>query len=156
MPQVDANGRIIPDPVGPAHSPEQHITGSPLQAAVATTMADRAASIEAAHSLGAGQKAGRRHRGGANEASVPKLPEAGTMGTSFEKAFMGIHDLKAQLHADAAGDKLAHAPPVQVHGSGRKSRRKVNGIRHKRTHRRKHHRHTSRRSRVRRVHSRRR
>lgn len=119
----------------------QQMTGSPLDAAANKTIASQQAQAQQVKALGAGQKGSarrKRRRGGG--ASVPQIPEAGTIpGVSFSNNHVdGINTLN-QLRASGAYDKLAGSQPiVKVGGRTKKRSRKVkkNGRSHKRTHRR--------------------
>lgn len=132
------NGQIIPAPVA-LHTPTtQNIEGSAIEAAATRTTASNAAQVAAFKSLGAGQKGGKRYRGGAAHlnASIPFLPSAGSIpGISHEQNHLdGVNNLN-QLRASATGDKLSGAAPYQA--GGKRTRRKANGRGHKRTHRRR-------------------
>jgi len=138
---VQSNGRIVPGVVKPELPKSQQITGTPIQAATNKTLASTAAAAETAKSMGAGQKGGkrktrrrkvtrrRRYRGGENmNAKIPKLPEAGTIpGVSFSNNHLKSTNLLNQIRADAAGDKLGNAPPVQMGGLKKKrsTRRRI-------------------------------
>jgi hypothetical protein len=121
--------------------PTQRLEGSPLEAASKVTLDANAKLAAAARAMGAGQKgSSRKKRGGAESlnASIPKIPEAGTIpGVSFANNHVAMVDLKNQLAANATGDKLYDQQPYTPAG-GRRTKRKSkakNGRRSKRTHR---------------------
>lgn len=157
---VTSNGQIIVNQGPPLHTGfTQNITGTPIDAAAGKTMAAQAQQIATAKSLGAGQKgASRRHkkkrrmRGGVNlNASIPSLPEAGTIGgVSHAQNHLNAVDNLNQIKADQVYDGLHNATPRSV--GGKRSRKvKKNGRSHKRTHRRKHSKHVTRHRRTRHV-----
>ena len=145
------NGQIIPAQV-PAHT-EQHVqnmTGSAVDAASQKNLASVAAQAAQVKHLGAGQK------GGSNV--VPfNLPEANSIkGISHAGIHEAAGNLHAQLKANAAGDSLANANPIQLGGMQKfsdgvyrmkMSKTKRNGRSHKRSNRRKRRRTTRRRRR---------
>jgi hypothetical protein len=126
----------------------QNITGSPIDAAAAKTMASQAQQAEATKALGAGQKGSsrrrRRHRGGSQ--SVPKIPEGGTIpGVSFAGNHVKAIDNLNQLRADSVYDGLLNAPATKVGGFTKKRRGKSkNGRRNNRTRRGKRNKHSTR------------
>lgn len=127
----------------------QNITGSPIDAAAAKTMASQAAQAQATKALGAGQKGSsrrrrRRHRGGSE--AIPKIPEGGTIpGVSFAGNHVKAIDNLNQLRADKVYDGLINAPAAKVGGFTKKRRGKSkNGRRNLRTRRRYRNKHTSR------------
>ena len=114
---------------------------SMLDAAVKQTLESQHDAAQAFEKMGAGQK------GGGPYAYVPKIPEGGTVpGVSHEKAYVGALDIYNQAKANAAYDKLIHAPPMQVKAGGKRKVRtkKKHGRSRNRTHRRKHRRHSRR------------
>jgi hypothetical protein len=125
----------------------QNITGSPIDAAAAKTMASQAQQAEATKALGAGQKGSsrrRRHRGGSQ--SIPKVPEGGTIpGVSFAGNHVKAIDNLNQLRADKVYDGLLNAPAAKVGGFTKKRRGKSkNGRRNNRTRRGKRNKHSTR------------
>jgi len=143
---TDGSGRLVAT-AGPALHipPTQNVTGSLIDAAASKTMAAQQTLANAVKSLGAGQKgAGKRRKtrkGGAVNlnAQVPMLPEAGTIkGVSHETNHINAVDTLNQIRADGIYDQHINAQPYQVAGRVRKTKRKSNGSRHHRTHRRKH------------------
>lgn len=137
----DATGRFIVTQGPPLHiPPTQHVTGSFIDAASSKTLASQAQQVAAYKSLGAGIRGGKRRtkRGGAvnMNAQVPYLPEAGTIqGVSHETNHLTAVNNLNQIRADASYDSQIHAPAYQVAGKRRKTVRKSNGRRHKRSHR---------------------
>jgi hypothetical protein len=129
------SGQIILPPV-PLHKPSaQNIEGSAIEAASQKTIASNAAQAAAFKSLGAGQKGGRRMRGGAPNlnASIPFLPSANSIpGVSHEDVHLNNVNNLNQIRASATGDKLSQAAPYKV--GGKRTRRKANGRGNKRTH----------------------
>ena len=126
----------------------QNITGSPIDAAAAKTMASQAQQAEAVKALGAGQKGASRrrrrfYRGGSE--GIPKIPEGGTIpGVSFAGNHVKGVDTLNQLRADKVYDGLMNAPAAKVGGFTKKRRgksKKRHGRRNNRTrrgHRNKH------------------
>ena len=128
------------------------VEGGPINAASAKTMASLAESAEASKAMGAGQKGSsrrrrrrsRKHRGGAAAnmtVNVPTLPTANSVpGSSFADVNKQAVDNLNAIKFAGAYDKLSNAPPVQVKGGTRKrrnkSKKRKNGRRSKRTHRR--------------------
>ena len=146
---ADSTGRMIAT-AGPALHipPPQTITGSLIDAASAKTLAAQQTQASAARALGVGQRAGsrrkmrkmRKMRGGAVNlnAQVPYIPEAGSIrGVSHETNHLTAVNNLNQIRADAVYDTQINASPLQVAGRARKTRRKANGRRDNRTHRRK-------------------
>lgn len=137
----DATGRFIVTQGPPLHiPPTQHVTGSFIDAASSKTLASQAQQVAAYKSLGAGTRGGKRRtkRGGAvnMNAQVPYLPEAGTIqGVSHETNHLTAVNNLNQIRADASYDSQIHGPAYQVAGKRRKTVRKSNGRRHKRSHR---------------------
>jgi hypothetical protein len=137
----------------------QTITGSPIDAAASKTLAAHAQQVATAKAMGAGQKgSSRRHkkkrrmRGGVNlNASIPSLPEAGTIpGVSHAQNHLNAVNNLNQVRADGVYDGLHSATPRSM--GGKRSRKvKKNGRSHKRTHRRKHSKHATRNRRSRHV-----
>lgn len=153
---TDATGRLVAT-AGPKVyiPPTQSISGSAIDAASSKTLADQATSAAASKALGVGQKGAsrRRRRGGSTNmnAQVPLLPEAGTIkGVSHETNHLNAVNNLNQLKADSVYDSQINAPAMQVAGRKRKTKRKSNGGRHRRTHRGKHRKSTHRRRRTRR------
>lgn len=129
----------------------QNITGSPIDAAAAKTMASQSEQAQAVKALGAGQKGAsrrrlRRYRGGSE--GIPKIPEGGTIPrVSFAGNHVNAVDNLNQLRADKVYDGLANAPPVKVGGFTKKRRgksKKRHGRRNNRTRRGNRNKHTSR------------
>lgn len=177
---VAPNGQIVITQGPTPHTGfTQHITGSPLEAAAAKTLAAQQAQIQASKTLGAGQKgAGKRRKstkrkGGAApnmEVKVPAIPEAGTIpGVSHEQNHINAINNLNQLRASSAYDSLINANPIKLGGfvlrdaeamypgsgsqedtKGRRKTKKKHGRRHKRTHRRRSSKSTHRRRRSRR------
>ena len=157
---VTSNGQIIVNQGPPLHTGfTQNITGSPIDAAANKTLAANAHQVAAAKGMGAGQKgSSRRHkkkrrmRGGVNlNASIPSLPEAGTItGVSHAQNHLdGVNNLN-QIKADQVYDGLHNATPRSV--GGKRSRKvKKHGRGNKRTNRRKHSKHVTRHRRTRHV-----
>jgi hypothetical protein len=118
------NGQIIAAAGPPLHTPAaQTITGGPINAAAAKTMAAQAQQVEAAKALGAGQKGSsrrrRRHRGGASNlnASIPFMPTANSIpGVSAENNHLNSVNNLNQIRADKVYDALQNAPPVKMGG----------------------------------------
>lgn len=139
------NGQILPPAPGLYTPPTQHLEGSPLEAAATKTIAANAAQAKAFHDLGGGQKGGkRRMRGGGPNATIPSLPEAGTIpGVSHASVHLAGVDNLNQIRASAVGDSLSHAAPYTPHAGGKRTRRKANGRRNKRTRCGRNHKHTS-------------
>jgi hypothetical protein len=136
----------------------QQITGTPIDAAAAKTLAANARQVATAKSMGAGQKgASRRHkkrrmRGGVNlNASIPSVPEAGSIpGVSHAQNHLDAVNNLNQIRADKVYDGLHNATPRSM--GGKRSRKvKKNGRSHKRTNRRKHRKHVTRNRRSRHV-----
>lgn len=153
---VTSSGQIIVNSGPPLHTGfTQNITGTPIDAAAAKTLAAQAQQVAAAKSLGAGQKGSsrkRRLRGGVNlNASIPSVPEAGTIpGVSHAQNHLDAVNNLNQLRHDSVYDGLHNATPRSM--GGKRSRKvKKNGRSHKRTHRRKHRKHASRHRRTRNV-----
>jgi len=127
MAGLSESGRIIPAQPTPFTGHTQTITGSPLEAAAATTLTQNATMAAAAKSLGVGQKGGRRkQRGGSNLAvHLPSLPQAGTIaGVSHENVHVAGVNNYNQMKADGAGDGLINATPVKLGGNKTKRRAK--------------------------------
>ena len=175
---VGPTGQIIINQGPPLHTGfVQNMQGSPIEAAAAKTMAAQQSQAAAAKALGAGQKGSsrrrRRQRGGVNlNASIPSVPEAGTIkGVSHAQNHINAVNNLNQLKHDQVYDGLINATPMKIGGfrfrdaeglypgSGthedtkhhRKTKKK-HGSRHKRTHRRISRKSTSRRRRGRRSH----
>lgn len=136
--------------------PAQQITGTPIEAAANKTLATQAQQVATAKAMGAGQKGSsrkrRRMRGGTNlNASIPNVPEAGTIpGVSHAQNHLDAVNNLNQIRADKVYDGLHNATPRAV--GGKRSRKvKKNGRSHKRTNRRKHSKHASRNRRTRHV-----
>jgi hypothetical protein len=122
------------------------VEGGIMNAASNKTVASLADSANIAKAMGAGQKGSsrrrRKHRGGSQNlnANVPPIPTAGSIpGVSFAGTHVdAVNNLNA-MRAAGAYDKLINAPP-QVKGGTRKrrnkSKKRKNGRRSKRTHRR--------------------
>jgi hypothetical protein len=154
---VTSSGQIIVNSGPPLHTGfTQNITGTPIDAAAAKTLAAQAQQIAAAKSLGAGQKgSSRRHkkrrmRGGVNlNASIPSLPEAGTItGVSHAQNHLDAVNNLNQIRHDKVYDGLHNATPRSM--GGKRSRKvKKNGRSNKRTHRGKYRKSSSRHSRTR-------
>lgn len=154
---VTGTGQIL---VNQAPTPHlgftQQITGTPIDAAAAKTLAAQAQQVATAKSMGAGQKGSsrkrRRMRGGTNwNASIPTIPEAGSIpGVSHAQNHLNAINNLNQIRADQVYDGLHSATPRSV--GGKRSRKvKKNGRSHKRTHRRKHRKHATRHRRTRHV-----
>jgi hypothetical protein len=152
------SGQIIPVQPALRLPPVQHIEGSALEAASTKTLASNAALAETAAKLGAGQKgSGRKkfRKGGAQNlhATIPSLPEAGTIpGVSHASNHLRNVDNLNQLVADRSGDALMNAQPYDPTPTkgGRRTKRHrkaKNGRSHKRTHRRGNRKSTTRRRR---------
>jgi hypothetical protein len=152
---VTSNGQII---VNQAPAPHlgftQQITGTPIDAAASKTLAAHAQQVAAAKSLGAGQKGAsrrrKRMRGGTNwNASIPSIPEAGSIpGVSHAQNHLDAINNLNQIRADKVYDGLHNATPRSV--GGKRSRKvKKNGRSNKRTNRRKHSKHATRHRRAR-------
>jgi hypothetical protein len=138
------NGQILPPAPGLYTPPTQRIEGSALEAAATKTIAANAAQAKAFHDLGGGQKGGRRMRGGGPNATIPSLPEAGTIpGVSHAGVHLAGVDNLNQIRASAVGDSLSNAAPYTPRTGGKRTRRKANGRRNKRTRCRRDHKHTS-------------
>jgi len=135
--------RIIPT-LPPFYNPDspQKAEGGPLEAAANDTLTAQAKSAAAFKALGAGQKGSsrRRKRGGAAtmNATFPSLPTANSMpGASAIDRHVELVDMKNQFAANAAGDKLANATPMQLGGKTKKRGSKAkHGRRGNRTHKR--------------------
>jgi hypothetical protein len=141
-----ANGQIVvaPPKMYEGPSPAKLPGNSMLDAAAKQTLESQHDAAQAFAKMGAGQK------GGGSYAYVPKIPEGGTVpGVSHEKAYVGAIDIYNQARANAAYDKLIHAPPIQVKTGGKRKlkTKKKHGRGRNRTHRRKHRRNTRRRRR---------
>lgn len=153
---VTGTGQII---VNQAPTPHlgftQQITGTPIDAAAAKTLAANAQQVAAAKAMGAGQKGAsrkRRMRGGTNwNASIPSVPEAGTIpGISHAQNHLDAVNNLNQIRADKVYDGLHNATPRAV--GGKRSRKvKKHGRSNKRTHKRKHRKHATRNRRTRHV-----
>ena len=147
---VGADGKImITD--GPALNTgfkQTGVEGGPINAASAKTVSSLNQAAETAKAMGAGQKGSsrrrrkhRKHRGGGTNANIPTLPTANSIpGVSYAGTHVdSVNNLNALRYAGAY-DKLINAPPVQVKGGTRKrrnkSKKRKNGRRSKRTHRR--------------------
>jgi hypothetical protein len=122
----------------------QDIEGSALEAASSKTISANARLAETSKAMGAGQKGGRRMRGGAESlnAHIPSIPEAGTMrGVSYASVHLKNADNLNQILADKTGDALKDSQPFDPTptkgGRRTKRHRKVNGRSGKRTHRRR-------------------
>jgi len=153
---TDATGRLVAT-AGPKMyiPPTQNITGSAIDAASSKTLSDQETAATASRTLGVGQKGAgrRRRRGGAVNlnAQVPILPEAGTIrGVSHETNHLNAVNTLNQLKADSIYDSQINAPAFQVAGRKRKTRRKSNGGRNRRTYRRKYRKSSNRNRRTRR------
>jgi hypothetical protein len=173
---VGPNGQIIINQGPPLHTGfTQHMTGGPIDAAAAKTLAAQQSQINASRSLGAGQKGSgrKKQRGGVNlNANIPVLPEAHTIpGVSRTEAHLAaVNNLNA-IKTAGVYDGLTNATPIQMGGfrlrdaeglypgSGthvdtkhRRRTKKKHGSRNKRINRRISRKSTSRRSRKRRSH----
>ena len=154
---VTSNGQIIVNSGPPLHTGfTQQITGTPIDAAANKTLAAHAQQVATAKAMGAGQKGAsrrrKRMRGGVNlNASIPSVPEAGTIpGVSHAQNHLDAVNNLNQIRADKVYDGLHNATPRTV--GGKRSRKvKKNGRSHKRTHRRKHRKHATRHRRTRNV-----
>lgn len=153
---VTTSGQILVNSGPPLHTGfTQNITGTPIDAAAAKTLAAHAQQVATAKAMGAGQKGSsrkRRMRGGTNlNASIPSIPEAGTIpGVSHVQNHLDAVNNLNQIRADQVYDGLHNATPRAV--GGKRSRKvKKHGRSHKRTHRRKHRKHASRHRRTRHV-----
>jgi len=153
---VTSAGQIIVNSGPPLHTGfTQQITGTPIDAAANKTLAANAQQVATAKAMGAGQKGSsrrRRMRGGTNlNASIPSLPEAGTIpGVSHVQNHLDAVNNLNQIRADGVYDNLHSATPRSV--GGKRSRKvKKNGRSNKRTHKRKHSKHASRNRRSRHV-----
>jgi hypothetical protein len=152
---VTSSGQIIVNSGPPLHTGfTQQITGTPIDAAASKTLAAHAQQVAAAKSLGAGQKGAsrrrKRMRGGVNlNASIPSVPEAGTIaGVSHAQNHLDAVNNLNQIRADKVYDGLHNATPRSV--GGKRSRKvKKNGRSNKRTNRRKHGKHATRNRRAR-------
>ncbi len=154
---VTGSGQIIVNSGPPLHTGFiQNITGTPIDAAAAKTLAANAQQVATANSLGAGQKGAsrrrRRMRGGVNlNASIPSVPEAGSIpGVSHAQNHLDAVNNLNQIRADAVYDGLHNATPMAV-GGKRSRKAKKHGRSHKRTNRRKHRKHVTRHRRTRHV-----
>lgn len=149
---IGADGKIVITD-GPALNTgfkQTGVEGGPINAASAKTVSSLNQAAETAKAMGAGQKGSsrrrrktRKHRGGA-AANVPTLPTANSVpGVSFADTHVKAVDNLNALRYAGAYDKLINAPPAQVKGGTRKrkvkSKKRKNGRRSKRTHRRRHH-----------------
>ena len=125
----------------------QKMTGSPIDAAAAKTMASQAEQAQAVKALGAGQKGASRRRRRRRGGGIPTVPEAGTIpGVSFAGNHVKGVDTLNQLRADKVYDGLANAPPAKVGGFTKKRRgksKKRHGRRNNRTRRGHRNKHTS-------------
>jgi hypothetical protein len=141
------SGQIIPLQPALRLPPVQHLQGSALEAASTKTLASNAALADTAAKLGAGQKGSSRkklRKGGAQNlhASIPSLPEAGTIpGVSHANNHLANVNNLNQLVADRTGDALMNAQPYDPTPTkgGRRTKRHrkaKNGRSNKRTHRR--------------------
>lgn len=154
---VTPSGQIIVNSGPPLHTGfTQQITGTPIDAAAAKTLAANAQQVATAKSMGAGQKgASRRHkkrrmRGGVNlNASIPSMPEAGSIpGVSHAQNHLDAVNNLNQIRADKVYDGLHNATPRSM--GGKRSRKvKKHGRSNKRTNRRKHRKHATRNRRTR-------
>ena len=88
--------------------------------------------------MGAGQKGGRRLRGGATlNAPSSLLPSAGSIpGVDPTNTHIAAVDNLNAIRAAAVGDKLHNAAPYYPKSGGKRTKRKANGRRRHRTHRR--------------------
>lgn len=132
------NGQILP-PAPALHTPAtQQVPGGILNAAADVTAASRAHQIETAAKMGAGQKGGRRLRGGATlNAPSSLLPSAGSIpGVDPTNTHIAAVDNLNAIRAAAVGDKLHNAAPYYPKSGGKRTKRKANGRRRHRTHRR--------------------
>lgn len=154
---VTSNGQIIVNSGPPLHTGfTQNITGTPIDAAATKTLAAQAQQVATAKAMGAGQKgSSRRHkkrrmRGGVNlNASIPSLPEAGTItGVSHAQNHLDAVNNLNQIRHDKVYDGLHNATPRTM--GGKRSRKvKKNGRSNKRTHRGKYRKSSSRNRRTR-------
>ena len=145
--QTLPNGQILP-PAPALYTPAtQQVEGGVLNAAADKTIAARAAQIETAQKMGAGQKgAGRRRtkrkfRGGAETLNAPasNLPTASSIpGVDPTNSHIAAVDNLNAIRAAAVGDKLHNVAPYSPKSGGKRTKRKSNGRRHHRTHRRGH------------------
>ena len=149
---VGSDGRITitqPPPLVKGVA-QNNVPGGAINAASAKTLASLTETAEAAKALGAGQKGSsrrrrRRMRGGSQQnmnANPPTLPTANSMpGTSFADTHVKAIDNLNALRAGGVYDNLAKAPPIIKTAGGtrkrrNKSKKRKNGRRSKRTHRR--------------------
>jgi hypothetical protein len=135
------NGQILPPPVAMYIPPAQSVPGGALNAAADKTVTARAQQIETAQKMGVGQKGGkRRFKGGAENlnAHASLLPSAGSIpGVDATNLHVENTDRLNAIRAAATGDKLANsAPYYPAKSGGKRTKRKSNGRRHHRTHRR--------------------
>ena len=137
------NGQILLPAPALSTPPTQRMEGSAIEAAATKSISSNAAQAKAFHDLGGGQKGGRM-RGGNLNASITSLPEAGTIpGVSHANVHLaGVNNLN-QIRASAVGDSLSKAAPYTPAKGGKRTRRKANGRRNKRTRCRRNHKHTS-------------
>jgi hypothetical protein len=150
------NGQYIPLPPQlhiPQHS---NITGSPIDAASARTIAAQTTQAATARSLGVGQKGSgrkRRYRGGTTAQNLnvvpPAIPTANSINgvSPIENHIKAVNTLN-QIRASGMFDGTSKMAPIQMAGTKRK--RRTNGRRRYRTHRRRNSRTTHRRRRSRR------
>ena len=140
------SGQIIPLQPALRLPPVQHLQGSALEAASTKTLESNAALADTAAKLGAGQKGSSRkklRKGGAQNlhASIPSVPEAGTIpGVSHANNHLANVNNLNQLVADRTGDALMNAQPYDPTPTkgGRRTKRHrkaKNGRSNKRTHR---------------------
>jgi hypothetical protein len=150
------NGQYIPLPP-PLHiPPHANITGSPIDAASAATIAAQNSQAATARALGVGQKGSsrKRLRGGVTltqnlNVVPPNIPTANTYpGISPIDNHIKAVDTLNQIRASGMFDTTSKMAPIQVAGTKRK--RKTNGRRRYRTHRRRNSKSTHRRRRSRR------
>lgn len=154
---VTSSGQIIVNQGPPLHTGfTQNISGTPIDAAANKTLAAHAQQVATAKAMGAGQKGSsrkrRRMRGGVNlNASIPSLPEAGTIsGVSHVQNNLDAVNNLNQIRHDKVYDGLHNATPKTV-GGKRSRKAKKHGRSNKRTNRRKHSKHASRHRRTRHV-----
>jgi hypothetical protein len=154
---VTSSGQIIVNSGPPLHTGfTQQITGTPIDAAANKTLAAYTQQVTTAKAMGAGQKGSsrkrRRMRGGVNlNASIPSIPEAGSIpGVSHVQNHLDAVNNLNQIRNDKVYDGLHNATPRSM--GGKRSRKvKKNGRSNKRTHRRKHRKYATRNRRTRHV-----
>lgn len=142
--QTLPNGQILPPETKMYTPPAQNVPGGPLNAAADVTISERQRQIDVAQKMGAGQKGGRKRkmkRGGATlNAPSSLLPTASSIpGVDPTNSHIKAVDTLNAIRAAAAGDKLANAAPYYpAKTGGKRTKRRANGRRSNRTHRRRH------------------